>query len=121
MAIYFTGADLVLFAIAFFIPPLVMVFKQGCGCELLICLCLTLLGHIPGVVYAWWVIYSNCEDPLAYRPLHNNSRPPLRPQTSSQRRTYCEVAASPPPNGTLPEAGVIHHYNSTKSQSLSKK
>ncbi|KAI8598003.1 hypothetical protein EDD21DRAFT_446553 [Dissophora ornata] len=61
----FTGADIFLFVIGFFLPPLVIGLKQGCGADFLICIGLTLLGHIPGIIYSWYVIYQNRDDPNA--------------------------------------------------------
>ncbi|GJJ78490.1 hypothetical protein EMPS_10849 [Entomortierella parvispora] len=59
----FSGADIFLFIIGFFLPPLVIGLKQGCGADFLISIGLTLLGHVPGIVYAWYVIYKNRDDP----------------------------------------------------------
>ncbi|KAK3809612.1 MAG: hypothetical protein J3R72DRAFT_464192 [Linnemannia gamsii] len=66
----FSGADIFLLVIAFFLPPLVPPFglKQGCGADFLISIGLTLLGHIPGIGYAWYIIYKHRDDPnLSHR------------------------------------------------------
>ncbi|KAG0206589.1 hypothetical protein BGX33_007320 [Mortierella sp. NVP41] len=59
---------------------------------------LTLLGHVPGIVYAWWIIYSNREDPRTNRRINHGG------QNNVHRRSYLAVAqqghaASPPPSG----------------------
>ncbi|KAI1295705.1 hypothetical protein EDD11_007844 [Mortierella claussenii] len=125
--VHFSGSDIVLFVIGFFLPPLAgtqryhlgaeqefraldsLLFKQGCGCDFLISIGLTLLGHVPGVAYAWWVIYANREDPFA--PHHHGAyRRPLQAQANSGRRSYVAVASQPLPDGAMPAPGVIHHY-----------
>ncbi|KAK9697427.1 hypothetical protein RND81_08G036800 [Saponaria officinalis] len=43
--------------LAILLPPLGICIKDGCcGCEFFICLVLTLLGYIPGIIYAVYVI-----------------------------------------------------------------
>ncbi|WP_299224890.1 YqaE/Pmp3 family membrane protein [uncultured Psychroserpens sp.] len=38
-----------------FLPPLAVVLKHGLGTEFLISLLLTLIGWLPGVIYAFYV------------------------------------------------------------------
>ncbi len=42
--------------IAFLLPPLAVALKKGLGRKVLIALVLQLLGHIPGVIYALYII-----------------------------------------------------------------
>jgi uncharacterized membrane protein YqaE (UPF0057 family) len=42
--------------IAFLLPPVAVWMKKGLNGQVLIALLLWLLGHIPGVIYALWVI-----------------------------------------------------------------
>lgn len=42
--------------IAFLLPPVAVWMKKGLNGQVLIALALWLLGHIPGVIYALWVI-----------------------------------------------------------------
>jgi len=42
--------------IAFLLPPLAVAMKKGLGKKVLIALILQLLGHIPGVIYALYII-----------------------------------------------------------------
>ncbi|KAI7828180.1 hypothetical protein BC939DRAFT_443812 [Gamsiella multidivaricata] len=107
----FTGSDIVLFVIGFFLPPLAVLFKDGCGCAFLINVCLTILGHIPGVIHAWWVIYSSREDPRAQR--YQNPRAHIRYQ--DQQRSYANVAALPPPSGKATAPGLIHQHPSQQN------
>ncbi|KAK9101755.1 hypothetical protein Sjap_019009 [Stephania japonica] len=43
--------------LAILLPPLGVCFRHGCcSVEFLICLVLTILGYIPGIIYAIYVI-----------------------------------------------------------------
>ncbi|XP_051119872.1 hydrophobic protein RCI2A-like [Andrographis paniculata] len=42
--------------LAIILPPLGVFFKFGCGVEFWICLALTFLGYLPGIVYAIYVL-----------------------------------------------------------------
>jgi len=42
--------------IAILLPPLGVFLKYGCGHEFWICLLLTFLGYIPGIIYAVYAI-----------------------------------------------------------------
>ncbi|KAJ1687656.1 hypothetical protein LUZ63_019046 [Rhynchospora breviuscula] len=51
---------------AILLPPLGVFFRHGCcSLEFCICLLLTILGYIPGIIYAIYVIVS--VDPHRYR------------------------------------------------------
>ena len=41
---------------ALFFPPLAVLLVSGCSCHLLLSILLTLLGWIPGVIHAFWVV-----------------------------------------------------------------
>jgi uncharacterized membrane protein YqaE (UPF0057 family) len=49
----YTFVDIIL---AIILPPLGVFLKYGCQMEFWICLLLTILGYIPGILYAIWVI-----------------------------------------------------------------
>lgn len=55
-------SDVLLYFLAFFIPPIAVFLKTGCDSNFIINICLTILGWIPGVLHAWWVI-SKYEKP----------------------------------------------------------
>ncbi|MBF6096411.1 YqaE/Pmp3 family membrane protein [Nocardia cyriacigeorgica] len=42
--------------IAIILPPLGVFLRFGCGVEFWICLLLTILGYIPGIIYAVYAI-----------------------------------------------------------------
>ncbi|KEF55529.1 uncharacterized protein A1O9_08279 [Exophiala aquamarina CBS 119918] len=45
-----------LYFLAIFIPPIAVLLRSGCGASFLINICLTILGWIPGIIHAWYVI-----------------------------------------------------------------
>ncbi|ORX46558.1 UPF0057-domain-containing protein [Hesseltinella vesiculosa] len=78
MAAY-SGRDIALFVIAFFFPPLAVLFKRGCGADFFINICLTLLGAIPGIIHAFYIVHKYSEghedlerDGLHYQPVPNS-------------------------------------------------
>jgi uncharacterized membrane protein YqaE (UPF0057 family) len=44
---------------ALFFPPIAVLMERGCGCDLLINILLTLLGFIPGMIHAFWIVLQN--------------------------------------------------------------
>ena len=48
--------DIIRIIIAIFIPPLGVFLQEGLGKHFWINLILTLLGYIPGIVHALWII-----------------------------------------------------------------
>ncbi|KZP23441.1 UPF0057-domain-containing protein [Athelia psychrophila] len=54
--------DVCLYIFAILVPPIAVFFKRGCAADFWINICLTILGWIPGVIHAWWVI-SRHESP----------------------------------------------------------
>ncbi|RMZ01934.1 hypothetical protein D0862_06197 [Hortaea werneckii] len=48
---------LILVIIAIFLPPVAVFIISGCGADLLINICLTILGFLPGHVHAFYLIY----------------------------------------------------------------
>ncbi|ROW06685.1 hypothetical protein VPNG_06755 [Cytospora leucostoma] len=58
--------DVLDYILAIFLPPLAVFFKRGCAADFLINICLTILGWIPGLLHAWWII-SKYEKPAALR------------------------------------------------------
>ncbi|WWD19571.1 hypothetical protein CI109_104032 [Kwoniella shandongensis] len=51
-----SGYDVLLYFVALFIPPIPVFLKAGIGAQLLINILLWILGWIPGVLHAWWII-----------------------------------------------------------------
>ncbi|KAI8593411.1 putative stress response RCI peptide [Geranomyces variabilis] len=47
------------YLLAFLLPPLGVFFKRGCSVDLLINIGLTLLGYIPGIAHAFWIIHTH--------------------------------------------------------------
>ncbi|CZR55977.1 probable RIC1 protein [Phialocephala subalpina] len=59
-----SSSDVFAYLVAIFIPPLAVFLKRGCAADFLINILLTILGWIPGVIHAWWVISKH--DPAKY-------------------------------------------------------
>ncbi|CAG7836333.1 unnamed protein product [Allacma fusca] len=51
-----TCTDICKFLLAFFLPPLGVLAEKGCGVDLLINILLTILGYIPGIIHACYII-----------------------------------------------------------------
>ncbi|KLJ11945.1 plasma membrane proteolipid 3, partial [Blastomyces silverae] len=41
---------------AILLPPVGVFLERGCGADLLINICLTILGYIPGIIHALYII-----------------------------------------------------------------
>jgi len=52
----FTCGDICKIFFAVILPPLGVFFERGCGGDLLINILLTVLGYIPGIVHALYII-----------------------------------------------------------------
>ncbi|KAJ5863604.1 plasma membrane proteolipid 3 [Penicillium soppii] len=48
----FTASDICKIIIAIILPPLGVFLERGCGADLLINICLTILGYLPGIIHA---------------------------------------------------------------------
>lgn len=55
------AADVLLIIVAILFPPAAAGFITGCSCDLLINICLTILGYIPGHIHAFWLIYRKMQ------------------------------------------------------------
>ncbi|RSH78453.1 uncharacterized protein EHS24_002178 [Apiotrichum porosum] len=53
------GSDLLLYALAIFIPPVPVFLKAGCGFSLIVNIILWSLGWIPGVIHSFYVITTH--------------------------------------------------------------
>ncbi|PWN43583.1 hypothetical protein IE81DRAFT_322240 [Ceraceosorus guamensis] len=53
------GSDILLCLVCILFPPAAAAFVAGCcSCDLLINVCLTILGYIPGHIHGFWLIYK---------------------------------------------------------------
>ncbi|KAG2067285.1 UPF0057-domain-containing protein [Suillus decipiens] len=51
-------ADCVLILVAVIFPPAAAAFVSGCGCDLFLNILLTLLGYLPGLIHALWLVFK---------------------------------------------------------------
>ncbi|KAF2010679.1 hypothetical protein BU24DRAFT_427790 [Aaosphaeria arxii CBS 175.79] len=49
-------SDVLLYFLAIFVPFLSVFMKRGCAADLWINIALCILGWIPGVIHAWYII-----------------------------------------------------------------
>ncbi|KAG2733414.1 hypothetical protein G9P44_002939 [Scheffersomyces stipitis] len=52
----FTCSDIFKIILAIFLPPLGVFLERGCSSSLLINILLTILGYIPGIIHALYII-----------------------------------------------------------------
>jgi len=50
------ASNFILFILALLLPPVAVFFKKGLRADFWINVLLTILGWIPGILHAWWVI-----------------------------------------------------------------
>ena len=48
--------SLILVLLAIFLPPVAVLLKAGLGLQFLLSILLTLLGYIPGLIHALWIV-----------------------------------------------------------------
>lgn len=48
--------SLILVLLAIFLPPVAVLLKAGIGLQFLLSILLTLLGYIPGLIHALWIV-----------------------------------------------------------------
>ncbi|KAI0256753.1 hypothetical protein BJV78DRAFT_1166757 [Lactifluus subvellereus] len=54
----FTGSDILKIICAIFLPPLGVFLERGCNADFLINILLTILGWIPGIIHALYIIFK---------------------------------------------------------------
>ncbi|KAI8069953.1 hypothetical protein BC940DRAFT_296561 [Gongronella butleri] len=81
MATTYSGRDIALFVIAFFFPPLAVLIKRGCGADFIINILLSLLGAIPGIIHAFYIVhkYNEGHEDLERGGLHYQQVPAEEP------------------------------------------
>ena len=52
------GSDLIKLLLAIFLPPVGVLLEVGFGLHFWINIVLTLLGYIPGIIHAVWIILT---------------------------------------------------------------
>ncbi|KAI9229324.1 MAG: hypothetical protein DHS80DRAFT_14141 [Piptocephalis tieghemiana] len=52
----FTASDILKIIAAVLLPPLGVLLERGCGADLCINILLTILGYIPGIIHALYII-----------------------------------------------------------------
>ncbi|KAF7350525.1 UPF0057-domain-containing protein [Mycena venus] len=55
------STDFLLILVAFLCPPIATFLISGCGIDLFISICLSILGYLPGHIHAFWLIYRKVQ------------------------------------------------------------
>ncbi|KAF7718566.1 Uncharacterized protein PECH_003114 [Penicillium ucsense] len=108
------SSDIFLAILAVFFPPIAVWIKAGiCTADSVINIALCLLGFIPGLIHAWYIIMKYPEpnyDEAAYEPIPGGSS--QRRDLENGRVTYYYVSHQPPQHpapqasyGTLNQPG----------------
>ncbi|KAL7806832.1 hypothetical protein V8C44DRAFT_338412 [Trichoderma aethiopicum] len=91
------SADIFLGVLAILFPPLPVWVKRGiCSADSLINILLCILGFIPGLLHAWYIIAKFPEPPYEYDAVPNDDRDGGR--HGSNRVTYVYVQSPPGPH-----------------------
>ncbi|KAG1838292.1 hypothetical protein DFJ58DRAFT_132873 [Suillus subalutaceus] len=98
------AADCVLILVAVIFPPAAAAFISGCGCDLFVNILLTLLGYLPGLLHALWLIFkrTSVQERRArgsYRYTGAGTPAPAPQQSASQPPGYgaTNQPSAPPP------------------------
>ena len=54
----FTASDIIKILFAIFLPPLGVFLERGCNADFFINILLTILGYIPGIIHALYIIFK---------------------------------------------------------------
>ena len=80
------ASDICLIVLAVFLPPVAVALERGCGADLLINILLTLLGHIPGIIHAIYVILRHRERRGDRLSLANRTQQPMYADQTRQQQ-----------------------------------
>ncbi|EXJ56339.1 uncharacterized protein A1O5_12606 [Cladophialophora psammophila CBS 110553] len=70
-----TCGDIFLALIAILFPPIAVWIKSGiCSCDSLINILLCMLGYVPGLLHAWYIIARNPEHDYDYEVIPDSER-----------------------------------------------
>ncbi|KAF9319644.1 hypothetical protein BG003_008600 [Podila horticola] len=109
--VHFAGSDIVLFVI--------VLLKKGCGCEFLISVGTTLLGYVPGVLYAWYIVYQNRIELQHPNPNHHHrflhgDRRGYQAVPSGNTTVQGGVVTSTSTSGSPPTSNTTEHTTTTQ-------
>ncbi|EOA90468.1 uncharacterized protein SETTUDRAFT_102512 [Exserohilum turcica Et28A] len=58
------SSDICKILLAIILPPLGVFLERGCGADFLINILLTILGYIPGIIHALYIIFKSARLPV---------------------------------------------------------
>ncbi|KAA1085665.1 hypothetical protein PGT21_014358 [Puccinia graminis f. sp. tritici] len=88
-----SSTDVLLYFLAIFVPPASVFIKRQCSADFWINVALFILGWIPGVIHAWWIISKHPDTSTAAHP-HQHSQHENTPHGYQPVPNYGSV---PPP------------------------
>ncbi|GAA5943304.1 hypothetical protein JCM3775_002611 [Rhodotorula graminis] len=107
-----SGSEMCLYVIAFFIPPLAVAMRSGHGvngCDVLINICLWILGFFPGIIHAFWLVSKSFRynpSPRVHVVYHQQPQPIVHhgaPAAYGEQAAYGAPAAhGAPGHGAAP-------------------
>lgn len=78
MARQIDASDILLIILAILLPPVAVFIQRGCGGQLVLNIILWLLGHIPGIIHALYIVLHDQGERI------RQSRAPYPQQTNEQ-------------------------------------
>ncbi|KAH9444703.1 hypothetical protein MJO28_013271 [Puccinia striiformis f. sp. tritici] len=91
--------DILLYFLAIFVSPASVFIKRGCAADFWINIALFILGWIPGVIHAWWLI-AKYPDPVG--PISTTAHP--HPQHHHHHHNNNSQYQAVPNYGAVPSA-----------------
>ena len=88
---------LCLILLAFFLPPLAVFLNRGCGEDFCINMLLTLLGWIPGVIHAMYIIVTDRDKDEVMTEATTTTTTTTTAATPAPEATTAAPAATPAP------------------------
>ncbi|KAJ1677945.1 hypothetical protein EV182_005114, partial [Spiromyces aspiralis] len=104
------SSDIMLLVLAVFCPPLSAVFKGGLSYTFLLNILLTLLGYLPGLVHAWYLVFKFPKDQYHVLPIRTSASHEFRDPNSIDLEvgvptaSTARTSSSLPPSPELPSA-----------------
>ncbi|KAG8160893.1 hypothetical protein KVR01_009157 [Diaporthe batatas] len=76
------ASSIILFVLAVFLPPAAVLIADGCGAHFCLNILLTLLGWLPGLLHAWYVVArQDRRERMRRYESHYGGNTPLRTYT----------------------------------------
>ncbi|KAG2356550.1 hypothetical protein BDR07DRAFT_1491752 [Suillus spraguei] len=91
------AADCVLILVAVIFPPAAAAFVSGCGCDLFVNILLTLLGYLPGLIHALWLVFKRANGQTRRARGSYQYAGAVTPAPAPQQSAPAPQQSAPPP------------------------